>query len=147
MRNRLISDTRRGFLATLGHRFFDPLQDDSNIVRVCHADFYLNCFPTAEDRSKPNQSLVVHISVPALDEDTIFWMNLKIFRIIVHNHASPDVTAQRRKVFDEDVVLLVGVLAVQSVSDDLVFIDLVENPVGVLRQMIGYLFDRCGKDH
>lgn len=70
---------------------------------------------TFENRSQSEQCLVLHVTIPTLYDDAVLRMHLEVEWLVVHDDAALYVTSKQGQVFDEGVLVLVGMLSIQSV--------------------------------
>ena len=87
---------------------------------------------TFEERSQFMQCRVCRILEPTFNENAVIWLKRKVLCYIVHNNSFMERSAYPGQVLDEDHACRARMLPVEPIGDILVFIDRVEDPVGVV---------------
>ena len=85
-----------------------------------------------QKRGKFWQSCVIHVIEPTFYENSVVWLQLKVFGHIVYNYSFWEISSDSTQVLHEHWSVRQSVLSVQSVLYSFLFIDLVEYPIGIL---------------
>ena len=78
------------------------------------------------------QCRVCRILEPTFNENAVIWLKRKVLCYIVHNNSFMERSAYPGQVLDEDHACWARMLPVEPIGDILVFVDRVEDPVGIV---------------
>lgn len=76
----------------------------------------------------------MHVVKPTLDEDAVVRLELEILSHVINYNGLGQVPSDSAQVFYKDRSVVQGMLPVQPVSNVLLLVDLVQDPVGVLHK-------------
>ena len=109
----------------LKHLISELSQGVSHVIHLLLRNFF-------EERSQLRKCCVGHVIEPTLNEDTIVWLELEVLSDIVNDNGTREVSTNSTKVLDKDRPVRKGMLTVHTVTDTLVLVDLIKDPVCII---------------
>jgi hypothetical protein len=87
-----------------------------------------------QEGSELIELFVAYIIIEALDVDAIVWLCHEILRKIIYDDSLLDISAKLGQVFDVNSIAELGVISVQTVLDQALPIEVVQDPVRIVFQ-------------